>query len=503
MRPLLCISGLVLALLWTASCRKDFDYAPGTGQLQFSKDTVFLDTVFSNIGSATYTLKVYNRGGQDIRIPQIGLEGGDSSRYRLNVDGRAGNSFEDVPLLAGDSLYIFIETTFDIRPLNQNTFLYTDAILFDSGPREQKVPLLTLVRDAVFLYPARQADGRRETLVLGKDAQGNDLEVPGFELPDSLLVLTDEKPYVIYGYAGVAQGKTLEIQAGARLYFHQGSGLFVDAGARLTVAGELSEDPGALEREVVMEGDRLEAAYSDTPGQWDGLWLSSGSNGHAVEYLTIKNAIRGIFLEGNPGSGTPVLHMRNSRIYNSALVNLWTRNTYVLGENLVLGNAGVASLLCENGGRYSFRHCTLANYWSEGGRSGPTLLLDNTADGAGFQASDFTSCLITGNAAQELGILGEEGGLSYLFSHCLIRYEGGGGPGPGFTDGEKFIQVLLNAAPGFINPARQDFRIGPSSQVLGLANPDTALLLPLDLLGTDRTSEPDMGAYQHLASESP
>ena len=52
-------------ILWS-SCRKDFEFSPSTGSLQFSKDTVYLDTVFTNIGSSTYNLKVYNRSDNDI-----------------------------------------------------------------------------------------------------------------------------------------------------------------------------------------------------------------------------------------------------------------------------------------------------------------------------------------------------------------------------------------------------------------------------------------------------
>ncbi|HLW61948.1 MAG TPA: hypothetical protein VKY33_00985, partial [Flavobacterium sp.] len=43
------------------SCRDDFHFEPSSGsELTFSKDTVYLDTIFSNIGSSTYNLKVYN-----------------------------------------------------------------------------------------------------------------------------------------------------------------------------------------------------------------------------------------------------------------------------------------------------------------------------------------------------------------------------------------------------------------------------------------------------------
>ena len=44
-----------------SACRSDFNFEPSVGDLAFSKDTVYLDTVFKNIGSSTYTLKVYNK----------------------------------------------------------------------------------------------------------------------------------------------------------------------------------------------------------------------------------------------------------------------------------------------------------------------------------------------------------------------------------------------------------------------------------------------------------
>src|SRR5690554_2480744 len=129
-------------LIFWSSCRNDFEFSPSKGKLEFAKDTIYLDTVFTNIGSSTYNLKVYNRSNDDIVIPTIRLENGENSFYRMNVDGstglegnQEGKFFENVELLAKDSLFIFIETTIDIStlsPLNHQ-FLYTDRILFDSG----------------------------------------------------------------------------------------------------------------------------------------------------------------------------------------------------------------------------------------------------------------------------------------------------------------------------------------------------------------------------------
>ena len=126
---------LIICLISLASCRDDFHFEPSSGtELAFSKDTIYLDTIFSNIGSSTYNLRVYNKSNKDIKIPSIRLNKGENSNFRLMVDGMAGKSFENVELLANDSLFIFVETTVDIKQqTNGKEFLYTDEILFQSG----------------------------------------------------------------------------------------------------------------------------------------------------------------------------------------------------------------------------------------------------------------------------------------------------------------------------------------------------------------------------------
>ena len=207
------LASFCFLLLWS-SCRKDFDFTPTEGALRFSKDTVYLDTVFTNIGSSTYTLKVYNTSNNDISIPKIKLQEGQNSNYRLNVDGMTGDTpltgkeFTDVELLAKDSMYIFIETTIDIQSLvsDDTQFLYTDAIEFGLN-NKQTVELVTLVKDAVFIYPQQftNPDGSTviETLSFDVDGDGvsDETNIQGRFLEDNELNFTNEKPYVIYGYA--------------------------------------------------------------------------------------------------------------------------------------------------------------------------------------------------------------------------------------------------------------------------------------------------------------
>ena len=125
LRNAILLLGLVLLVSLYSSCRKDFDFRPvQNSELSFSRDTVYLDTVFTNISSATYTLKVYNTSDDQISIHSIYLEKGTTSNFRLNVDGRSGKSFDAVEMLPKDSMYVFVETTNDIKQLT-SCLLYT------------------------------------------------------------------------------------------------------------------------------------------------------------------------------------------------------------------------------------------------------------------------------------------------------------------------------------------------------------------------------------------
>lgn len=497
---------LLFVVLWS-SCRKDFEFEVSNGQLQFSKDTVFLDTIFTGISSSTYSLKVYNPTDADLRIPFIGLVSGEQSGYRLNVDGQAGKAFQNIPLLARDSLYVFIETTLDIASLNQDEFLYTDAIQFGSGGAIQEVQLVTLVKDAVFLYPARQADGSRETLTLGDNPDGTEVVVSGFFLEGPELSFTRDKPYVVYGYAAVGTGQTLSMAPGTRVHFHKDSGIWVDAGGRIEINGTPSNDPELLENEVILEGDRLEPEFSEIPGQWGTLWLSEGSQNNSITHLTLRNATVGIFVEGNPGQDPPTLRIANTRIHNSSLVNLWGRNSSIYGENLVLGNAGNASFYGNLGGSYEFLHSTFANFWSDGFRTGSAVQLNNFEDLSSRPAlafdlnrAYFGNCIITGNTATELFLNSNGSNLfEFQFDHCLIKYEANpGGTLYDFQNPLRYANPVLNGDPAFRDIVRQDFRITEESAALGMGNSEIALRVPLDLLGNDRSSRADLGAFQYV-----
>ena len=181
-----------------------------------------------------------------------------------------GKEFENVELLAQDSMFVFIETTIDIQPLvtNETQFLYTDAIEFGTGPNTQKVELVTLVKDAVFIYPNKDANGVVETLVFDVDGDGVDDEtnVQGRFLEDSELTLTNEKPYVSLRLCSCCWRKnpwtlTQELES----IFMPNRDLLITENASLHINGLPSLDAELLENEIIIQGDRLEPLYEDYP----------------------------------------------------------------------------------------------------------------------------------------------------------------------------------------------------------------------------------------------
>ncbi len=507
-----------------ASCRMDFSTELSQGQLEFSKDTVYLDTVFTNIGSSTYRLKVYNRSKKAITIPSIKLGRGNNSGYRLNVDGLAGKSFENIDILAQDSIFVFIETTENIDSIPSP--IYIDEILFDTGINEQKVNLVTLVQDAIFLYPNKNENGFIETLML----DSIQTEIKGFYIEDSLLTFTNEKPYVIYGYAAVGtynndpnNPKTLTIQPGAKVHFHANSGLIINPFSSLHINGSLNIE-GQPETEVTIQGDRLEPYFENTAGQWGVIWFRSTTKGNQIissknniiNYATIKNGSVGLLVDGYTDENTPVLEIKNSQFYNHSVYGLYAIHSNIKGMNLVFNNFGSSAFVGLQGGVYDFTHCTFANYWS-GTRSFPTVYLNNFYKDKNeiyypfnLNKADFTNCIIYGSNNIEMKLEKvDAGNFNYLFTNNLIRFNDVGNnytnnPLYNFNDATHFVGNLFNQNPDFKNEFVNVNKmwVGNNSAGIGKAVWSNGTeLIQSDILGKTRPNPADLGAYNSVIFE--
>ncbi|SEC85841.1 hypothetical protein SAMN04489761_3790 [Tenacibaculum sp. MAR_2009_124] len=496
MRSTLLIVVAVIFIFSAGSCRKDFETIPNFGSLEFSKDTIFLDTIFSNIGSSTYNLKIYNRSNNAITIPSIKLENGTTSSYRLNVDGIPGKEFEQIDILARDSIFIFVETTVDFSSITDP--LYTDKILFDNGNNQQSVDLVTLVQDANFIFPNRTGL-EIETLTIN----GEETNIQGRYLTDEELNFSADKPYVIYGYAAVPSGKTLTIEKGTNIHFHNNSGLIVDNNATLTANG-------TLEQKITFQGDRLEHQFDRVPGQWGTIWIRNGSINNIFSNVVIKNAVVGTLVEGL--SDTPSITLLNTEIYDCAAYGLFARNTNIIGNNLVIGSAGQSSLACTHGGKYNFNHATFANYWNNSLRQLPSVIINNhytfknnsneeVTDVKDLIEANFSNTIIEGNNNIEL-IFDKIGTtiFNYNLNHCLIQFNDlnnvySNVEELNLSDTSHYQNNIINGLPDFENPFENMFSILFNSDAIGSGN-----FTPLteDIEGNSRTTSIDIGAFQFI-----
>ena len=306
---------------------------------------------------------------------------------------------------------------------------------------------------------------------------------------------------MIYGYAAVPSNKTATFEAGTRVHFHANSGLIIAKDASININGTHSTTD-RLENEVVFDGDRLEPNFSEVPGQWGTIWLTDGSANNTINYLTIKNATIGLLIQNNNGTTVAV---KNTQIYNSSNYGILAQTAKIKGENIVINNAGIASLACTYGGNYSFTHSTFNNNWNSSQQV--AVLVSNYVLGAipevkDLTAATFNNCIIYGSYSNEMTLNKKMGAaFKYQFNNCLIKFNNVSNqfttnPDYQFTvDTAHYNAIILNKNPKFFNIPKNKFNIDETSAAVAKGN--SAYLIPLDIRGNLRVLPPDLGAYQN------
>lgn len=446
-------------------------------RLAFSVDTLSFDTVFTSIGSATRQFMVYNRNSKPLLIQDITLAGAGKTGFRINVDGRKGEHFTDIQIQEKDSLYIFVEVTVNPNDKDQ-PILIGDSVLFTTNGNRQSVRL--------------EAYGQDVNLYKG-----------GTTIKENTQ-LTAARPYLVYDSLVINPGITVEIEKGAIFYMHDTTAKIINYGTLIA--------RGTLEEPILFRGDRLDdiipavLPYDCAPAQWGGIIFQPESYDNILDHVIMRNGKTGLtFRESSPERSK--LKMNNSQITNMSENLFKATNCHIEVVNSELSNAG-GNLAMLTGGRYSFIHCTLANYITLVKRNDVCLTLSNTLDNQTFPLdASFDNSIIDGSFSPKQGeihiLTDKETGMNYRFNHCVIKSNG--------ENDEQFTNVLFGSSPSYrrkgTNENEYRFDFHPDSlTTLGVGKADLSVSrqYPVDRCGNSRLTEngPAIGAYEFIPKEN-
>ena len=444
-------------LLMAVSCnRDDINFESPTQLLRFSADTVFCDTVYNQVRSETYAVKIYNNEDKDVMIPKISLGSGNSSLYRINVDGKAGTDFTNVPLRKNDSLYIFVE----IAPVaNAPQAIAEDQINVETPAGKQHVTLFSVVQDAEFYI-----ESKTNPNILTNNTNW-----------------TNEKAKIIFGNLTLDAGKKLDIQKGTKVYFFKNSALKIGKNAELNVKGELNN-------EVIFRGDRSETKYDTIPKNWQGISFDVGAK-LEMNYARVFGGTRGLqMIETNAA-------IKNSIIHTHQEYGIYAVKSNITASNLVMNNCGEADLGIFKGGTYNITHSTLANYWDFNtalpsiGIYATNEYQNNATLENGPLTLNVKNSIIYGSA-ENMVELKPISGQTFTtdFSYNLLKY--------GSKANYAAPNSIKNQDPKFQNYFTQKLNLRVKADSPAKGKGVYLSSFPTDIAGVTRTNPPTIGAYQ-------
>ena len=472
-RLLFCV--LLLGLLGAASCRKETLLTTG-GVLRFSTDTLTFDTVFTEVGSATLRLKIFNEADQPITLSAVRMGKGGASPFRINVNGIPGPEVTDIDLAGGDSIYVF--ATVRINPDTADApFFVQDSLVAQLNGRLFSIPFIAYGQNAHYI--------------------NNE------ELLSQTWGATDKKPYVVVNSALVSAGNTLRIVAGTRIYMH--------ANSRLFVQGTL-EALGTKQDSIIFQGDRLDRDYFGDrgyPGEWGGLYFDSYSTGNILRHVIVRNggnsafgalpALIQVYID-SVADAVPQLYLDRVTIQNSLGYGIVAFGGDVRGDNVLVTSCGAQALAVFEGGNYQFNFCTFSLQGTVVVKhtDQPTLALLNYFEFLENRFHDralnvlLRNCIIWGSLENEI-VCNDRGKVPYnvQLQNCVVKSNDAAA-----YAAATLQNCLLNVAPGYKDADKEDYHLVPASPLKGkgVAVTDPALFLDRD--DELRAGQWDIGCYR-------
>lgn len=481
-RTIALLSWLLIACLLT-SCQQEILSSDPTLQLRFSRDSLLFDTVFTQMGTSTKRMMVYNPNKNALFINRVEMKQG--SHFFINLDGENQlENLRDITLRGGDSLFLFVRA--EIDPQQTNTpVLVKDTIVFYVNNQPQYIYL--------------QAYGQNVQIIRSNDK---------FVQYDALR-LTNEKPYLIYDTLVVAGN--LSIDKGSTIYMH--------SGAMIYVYGSVTAK-GTLEQPIVIRGDRTDMLFDSVPysvasGQWNGLYLIH-LNGwrrpqYDFNYVDILSGSIGIYALSENTMIRPKLSLTNARIHNHSIYGLVLQNIDATVANTEISNCASYCVYLA-GGNHRFVHNTIASFF---GYPYTTInihnnilrddvaavYINNLSKNQAPTTTSFYNCIVTGARTNNIVLATPlpdyyEGQFRGNYMRCDSIHAPFAQHNTYASESDTV--VFKNVYYLYKEYNYYNFQLDSLSPARGVADSLSALSYPYDRLGVRRKSRPDAGCYEFI-----
>ena len=474
---------LILFLFLAAACFPGCDGPDAAPEAlvypEISVRSMTFDTLCTSEVSDPGYFVIHNRFAETLVLPYIGLNDGDGSDFALTVDGIASNSLENVEIPPYDSIYVFVGVR--LHPLGVDF----PVMLHDS---------IEILSASGMDYVTLRAWGQDVIAVEGDIRQDEHW--------------TANRPYLVTGDLKVDSGAVLNIDAGTRVFFKSGTGLFVRG--QLLVNGDACCP-------VLFTSIRQHGIFRTMPGQWNGIVLYSGSQDNQINYATIANAVTGLQVGSVEYDGKASVVLNGMKIMQMSRTGVLALASDIEASNCLITRCGYYAVALLSGGDYNFGQVTIANYRSGAGLAGttkhsyPALQITNYVSlgkeghesvsyrGKGnvlFRNSIITGDRLSGNEL-EIDQIGDHS-VSYCFDHCLIQLADTFNT----DNAREYIRLLKGVDPVFKNPfGTHDFSLDSLSPAIHAGSLSAYGREQIDLRGTSRAEavRPDLGAYEYEA----
>jgi hypothetical protein len=460
-----CLLPIAFCLLLLAtSCKKDSFITSSDASLRTSADSLHYDTVFTTTGSITKSFKIFNNNNQKLRLSTIKLMRGNTSPYKININGSAVTEANNIEIEANDSIYVFVSVSINPNAANL-PFIITDSILINYNNNNRFIKLEAYGQNAVFL---------NNKVITGNVTWSNAL------------------PYVILKSIRIDTTATLTIPQGCKIYSHADAPFIIDGTLIIN---------GTKNNEVVFAGDRLDYDYKDLPAGWPGIYFRDNSKNNVLKFAVIKNAYQAVVATNPSINANPKLILQQCIIDNAYDAGILAANTSLQINNSLISNCG-SNVALIYGGDYNFTNCTVAIFSNTFiNHKNPVLTVNNFATQGGVTVTGnlnaiFRNCIFWGDAGfvKDEIVVNKQGSNTFTVKLENNLYRNTTDP-----TNSTLTSNINNAEPVFdsidVSKRYYDFRINKAGAP-GV-NKGVSTTFTKDLDDNNRNSGvPDLGCYE-------